>query len=509
MPPEHQPLGPAGVTSELGGWQRLDPRMLLVHPVRELLRFIPVLLGVFVAGDRGNGGGWWQVAGVGLPVGLGLLRYLTTTFRIDGGRVELRHGLLTRHVVSTALDRVRTVDLTASPIHRVLGLTQVRIGTGSGTGKRDEQPLTLDGLPLGRARLLRAQLLHSIAPATPEQAQVQGVRVVARFAPDWLRFAPFTSSGLVIAGGVLGLGSQLAGDLGWWDHLDLTSLASATWASVAVLAVGALVLIVALSVLGYVVTNYGFVLSHTLPDGSWHVRRGLLTVRETSLDDDRVTGVVLGEPAGLRLAGGRRLSAVVTGLGRESGGKSSLIPPAPRAVAEQVAAELVGAPGPVRVDLTRHGPRATRRRYTRALVPALVVAVLLAFGPWWARALAVLVLVAAIALAIDRAAALGHAVSEGRYVARHGSLTRTRTVIATGSVIGWNLRATWFQRRAGLVTLTATMAGGSQSVRLPDVPRERAEQVAEQATPGLLSVFGDGQRQSPARGGAARPGSAE
>src|SRR5689334_25239804 len=127
-------------------WQRLDPRMLLVHPVRELIRFIPVLLGIFVAGG-GSDGGWWQAGGVAIPIGLGLLRYLTTTFRVDDGRVRLQHGLLNRHVVSTALDRVRTVDLTASAIRRVVGLTQLKIGTGRSAGKGDDRPLTLGGLP--------------------------------------------------------------------------------------------------------------------------------------------------------------------------------------------------------------------------------------------------------------------------------------------------------------------------------------------------------------------------
>ena len=59
-------------------WQRLDPRMLLVHPVREVIRFIPVLIGIFLAGSGTDGGEWWQVLGLGVPVGLGLLRYLTT-----------------------------------------------------------------------------------------------------------------------------------------------------------------------------------------------------------------------------------------------------------------------------------------------------------------------------------------------------------------------------------------------------------------------------------------------
>ena len=72
-------------------WQRLDPRMMLVHPVRELLRFLPVLVGVFIAGSAaGDRTQPWQLLAIGVPVGLGMLRYLTTSFRVASGRVELR-----------------------------------------------------------------------------------------------------------------------------------------------------------------------------------------------------------------------------------------------------------------------------------------------------------------------------------------------------------------------------------------------------------------------------------
>ena len=46
---------------------------------------------------------------------IGLVRYWTTRFRIPDDRIELERGLFSRHSVSTPLDRVRTVDLTASP----------------------------------------------------------------------------------------------------------------------------------------------------------------------------------------------------------------------------------------------------------------------------------------------------------------------------------------------------------------------------------------------------------
>ena len=105
-------------------WQRLDRMMLLVHPIRELIRFLPALIGLVIAGSASGGNAWWwNVLGIGTPIALGIARYLTTSFRIADGRVELRRGLLNKHVLSTPIDRVRTVDVTASPIHRVLGLT--------------------------------------------------------------------------------------------------------------------------------------------------------------------------------------------------------------------------------------------------------------------------------------------------------------------------------------------------------------------------------------------------
>ena len=55
-----------------------------------MVRFLPVLIGLFVAGSA-SGGDWpWQYLGVLIPITLGLLRYLTTRFRIAQGRVELR-----------------------------------------------------------------------------------------------------------------------------------------------------------------------------------------------------------------------------------------------------------------------------------------------------------------------------------------------------------------------------------------------------------------------------------
>jgi putative membrane protein len=474
------------------GWHRLDRRMLLVHPVREVVRFLPVLIGLLLF-NRGTEGGYWGLIGVAIPVGLGLLRYVTTSYRLTSGRVEVRSGLLNKRVVSTPLDRVRTVDLTASPIHRALGLVTLRVGTGQ-SGDKGDTKLDLDGLAVAEADQLRSRLLRVSPAGDAEEQQAPRRRVVLTLDPRWVRFAPLTSAGVVIAGAALGLVAQGLRTFEWAPTVDEHELQRL---GVTVLVLGGLATVVVvlcvLAVVGYLVTNFGFVLSHSAEDGSWHLRRGLFTTRETSLDDARVSGVSIGEPLSLRLAGGARLSAIVTGLSKKQQGSSVLVPPAPRGEVDRVAAEVLGGDGPVEVTLVAHGPRARRRRWTRAMVPAAVVAVAAAVAAYylapWLAVFAPAALAAGVVLAVDRARALGHALVDGHLVARSGSLNRRREALATGAVIGWNLRSTWFQRRVGLTDLVATTAGGRQHVRVLDLPEDDAAALAHAAHGALLEPF--------------------
>ncbi len=159
-----------------------------------------------------------------------------------------------------------------------------------------------------------------------------------------------------------------------------------------------------------------------------------------------------------------------------------------------VGAEVLGAAAPLQEPLQPHGPAAVRRRYTRALGPALVgttilVVLVVTGASAWLLAPGVLLPVAAAALAADRSRALGHSLADGYVVARSGSLYRQRQVLAVEDVIGWTFRATWPQRRVGLTSLVATTAGGPQSVTVLDVPEDQAVTLAASAMPVLLRQF--------------------
>jgi putative membrane protein len=475
-------------------WRRLDPRMLLVHPVNEVIRFLPALVAVFFVGHASSDNLWWHVGAVTIPIVIGVVRYFTTRFRITPERLELHRGLISRNVLSARLDKVRTVELTSSPIHRMLGLAKVQIGTGSAAKDGDEK-FVLDSLGISEARALRHALLHR-RTALAGGATTADDDVLLHLDPRWVRFAPLTTGGLLIALGALAAGNQLAGpllnrlshrvDLHQPQHPALT------------IATGVIVLIAAistLSVIGYVLTNWGFTLTRDAGARSLHIRKGLLTTKETSLELARVRGVEVHEPLGLRSARGARLVAIVTGLTKHEAGSTALVPPAPRGVVRRTAAAVLDTEEPLTLGLDGHGARCTRRRYVRALAGAGLVdlaAALALLGwdcpPGWYAVLAVPPF-AGLFLARDRARRLGHGLTDHYLVTRTHSLRGRRTVLEREGIIGWNLAQTWFQRRAGLVTLVATTAAGRQGYVLIDIPEETATALAAAAVPGLLDEF--------------------
>ncbi|WP_141012704.1 PH domain-containing protein [Nocardioides sambongensis] len=130
--------------------------MLLLQPLTELARFLPALIPLLLFGTA-SGFGPWAVIGVVAPLAFGVARYLTTEYRISDGRIELRRGVLQRRTTSARLERVRTVDMTATLGQRVLGVAKLVVGTG-GAGDEDDR-LELDGLARDRATAMRSGLL--------------------------------------------------------------------------------------------------------------------------------------------------------------------------------------------------------------------------------------------------------------------------------------------------------------------------------------------------------------
>jgi putative membrane protein len=468
------------------GWQRLNPKMLLVHPVHEVLRQLPVLVGTLVWGTA-TGNFIYTLAALGLTVALGLARWFTTSYRIDEENVALRAGVLVRRQISVPRSRIRSVQTDARPLHRLLGLTVVHVSTGRQT--HGERKFELDAVDTRQVPQLRAILLAESLPDAQEPADAG--RVLARWRPSWLRFSALSLSGLVMIVGALGaayqsgLGAALQN-----SRLTQSGVQEAhRWGVglvVVVVGVGLVIVTVLLSVIFSLLTYGNLVLRRDAD--VLHLRHGLLRVREDTLDMRRLRGGTLRQPLFVRALGGARLDAVMTGVGGESEA-SVLLPPCPAATAEGVLTELTGAPAVVTGPLRKHGLAAVRRRWTRALALPAVLAVALAvaaqvaaLASWVWPAWAVLT-VCCLLLAADRVRSLGHRAGDGWLVARAGSLDRRRDCIASAGIIGWTVRQTVLQRRAGVATLVAATAAGRKRYHVIDVPAREAWSIAAAASP--------------------------
>ncbi|MFF0476015.1 PH domain-containing protein [Streptomyces sp. NPDC004284] len=487
-------------------WRRLDPRTLLAGAV--------VLCGVAggaalpaVAALSGGRPLWqavaWVLAGAALLVLAGTaadwVRLRRTRYRIGPVRVDLHTGLLLLKHRSLARERIRSVDLTANPLQRLLGLVKVRIGTGEHTG--GESTLELDLVTRAEGERLRRELLARTAgPEEPGQDSA-----LATLDPRWIRYAPVSfltpTLGGAVAGAVMQVSDWFGAQgkvIGWVeDRFQDTSPARAVLdlllIATAVGTVGALGL--------WVEMWWNYRLERE-PGGTLRVRRGLFTARSVSLEERRLRGIELVEPLGVRLLGAARVDAVATGLAQDDDDKhgdlKNLLPAVPRKQAERVAAQVLREPEPPTATPLAAHPRAARtRRLHWALWSALgPAAVLAALAPlltpvllYVAAGCALVLTPIALLLARDAHRALGHGVSGGYLVTRSGTVRRVTVALQRSGVIGWTVKQSYFQRRAGILTLTATTAAGEGAYDILDAGESQGLAFAAGAVPDLLAPF--------------------
>ncbi|WP_420877840.1 PH domain-containing protein [Streptomyces agglomeratus] len=494
------------------GWRRLAPRTVLVAA----LVMAGVATGAGLPAFIGLAGGrpvWqafaWVLGGAALLVvggsALDYVRWRRTRYRIGADRAELHTGLLLVKRRSLARERIRSVDLTADVLLRVLGLVKVRIGTGENTGA-GESTLELDAVTREEGERLRRELLDRVAATAVPGAHREGELAVLD--PAWIRYAPVSFVAPALGGAAVGALLQVSDwfgaqgkVIGWVRDRFLDT--PVVWVIVALVAGACAAGVV--GALGLWIEMWWNYRLEREPGGTLRVRRGLFTTRSLSIEERRLRGLELVEPLGVRTMGAARVDAVATGLaaGEDSGHADhrTLLPAAPRDTAEAVAAYILReAASPTRTArLTPHPPAARTRRLRwavgAALAPVLVLALLGVLLTdvllYVAAGCAVVVLPVAVLLGRDAYRSLGHGMSGGYLVARSGSVRRATVALQRGGVIGWTVKQSVFQRRAGLVTLTATTAAGAGAYSVYDAGESEGLGFADDAVPGLLGPFLD------------------
>src|SRR5262249_26400543 len=317
---------------------RLSRRSMIVRPLTDLVRLLPLLAGLVILHTKAGAGLAWGAAAAALAVVTGLVHWATTRYLITDERVYLRRGLLKQKTLSVAEERIRTVDVTAHLLHRVLGVCRVSIGTGR-NDLRSAESFHLDGVTRTEAESLRIVLLSGVVqPAIAKLPAAAGQRAaseqsaaaerpaaadstqkehtiddgtdIVRLNLSWLRFAPLTMTGLVVlgvlVGGVIQVTNATDINLAATDPVrHVVAAFTALSVGQRVLAGGAVALAgyVLVAMAGYVAVFWNFRLAG-LGTGTLRVTRGLFSLRATTISLNRPPGAEVSEPLPLRAARG-------------------------------------------------------------------------------------------------------------------------------------------------------------------------------------------------------------
>jgi putative membrane protein len=486
-------------TADDTAWQRLDIRVVYQGLARVALSLPAGILGITIGDDPI----WPLVAGsvFGVLGALGTLStWRTTRFRITGRQVEMHTGWLARKHRIVARERIRTVDVSARLLQRVLGLRTVHVGSGEADASFD-----LNGLASEQAERLRRDLMpgaRTVAadPAgetveAAEQPQPGPETVLARLRPRWV---PLNVIGLWSVFAVLGPVFALHWLLRPFG-VDLLAAAhglidgpSPVWTIVVALLV-AYPIGIALQTVTFVMENWNFTLlrTGTGADTALVTRRGLLTTRTVQRADRRVRGIAFDEPLlwrWLRLTRTKVLSTGLRALGEASAG--DVLPRLRLGEARDLAARILpdGA-RPLEAELRRHPRGALVRRIGWALYgPALLSGVLLLFtvsgalpGRWWLLPLALVPVTVPLAVVAYRS--LGHITTGDYLVIRTGALHRRTVALQKRAVIGWTIRQSLLQRWGGRMTVEIPTAAGSRHYEAPDMSTGQALTFVTEAAP--------------------------
>ena len=484
--------------------QRTSAKVIAIHTltIRGLREAIPGLIAAFAwlgfsGGLRSFGVVGVLLAAVAAIVGLAALSWYRFTYQVANRQLIIAQGIFSRRVRTIPVDRIRAIDSQVGPLHRVFGLARLKIeAAAAGTG---EEEAVIDGLPTEIAAILRGELLrarrrpaasavrrgtgddgdgsrttevglrpaggidgnhqsegHTGEAGTPLLDEPLEEVEYSRSRLSWLLYAPLVGSYLAIPLAGLAFLSQFVDELprSWfsWIDVDPTGFTPGQFvlvilALLALLAIGA--------VIGAVFLNWRFRL---VKRGDLMVsERGLLTRRTVSVEIPRVRGYMLSEGLGMRLVRAARLTALITGVSNANS-RSQLLPLGPRSEAVEVAQRAVRR---FAAPLRRHPPAALRRRLVRSVLPGAVLLV----GGLVLTVLPMVVVGAVLAglgipLGIDRYRSLGHGSDGKAFAVRSGSFVRQTTVMERRAVVGWRIQQSYFQRRAGLSTVSALVGAG-------------------------------------------------
>ncbi|MCB9766483.1 MAG: PH domain-containing protein [Alphaproteobacteria bacterium] len=470
-------------------WRGLHPASLLVNLIprtwKTLAGMWPLFLALLVGGQgigMQPGDGFFLLLFLATGGANTLVHYLTLRYRVHGGKLEIRQGLLNRQARVIDPARIQNVSMVRNPFHKLSGLVEVRLETA---GDARTEGL-LSALSVEDARALmddldRARGRQARDPAAPvdERALLElGIPELIAYGlskGSAGKVALFLAVGFEV---ITTIEPERAGQTlaelppGRAAAIILLAFA-ASWTLEAALAVG---------------RHYGFTLRLRAADDERTLlgKEGLFTRREVVIPLPKVQLVVADEPLVRRAMGYGTLQIETAGLGSVAEGVTQAELVVPMAETEALGPLATQAIPQVPLNpwiepLKPPHPRALYRAVVGGLIRATLIAapIALLVRPWGAAAL-LLLPASAVAGWLDWRFQ-GWAITPHGVIARRGFRRRQTWVLARNKLQAVHLVQGPLMRWHGLGRLVVRVAGSQ--VQLPDIAYEEAERLLDELRP--------------------------
>jgi putative membrane protein len=482
---------------------RLHPASILFRLAAQVREFAVPLLLALVAGSSGGNLDTWASL-VLIPYALVAIgRYVWFRYRFEPGELVVRSGLIVRNERHIPYTRIQNLDAVRNVFHRALGVVDVRVDTGSGSGADARLTVVTWEAYEDMRRRVFAERVSGETPVEAEPASGRPGVLLDLPSRELVLHGLVENRGAIVIAGAFGLLAQT----GVMDRLVTRYLDDDTagggffreiargvlgadaipWGLIAIgglLFVALLVLVRAFSVGLSLVRLHGFRLTRSGDD--LRAEYGLLTRVIATIPLRRIQMLTVTEGLLHRWLG--RVSVQVDtagGAGPERGGRGreSLAP----IIGQSRWPDFVGEVLP-EVDLAAaawQGPAPgalLRETRARLILPTAIAGLLAYWFPW--VALTILAVFGAWAALSARRyiAHLGWAVIDGAVLFRSGWLRRHVSVARFTRIQNVSMHESPFDRRRDMARVSVDTAGAGSSshrVSIPYMARDAAVRLHE------------------------------
>ena len=451
---------------------RLHPMSWLFVLLQQLKQFIfPLVAAFFFGGDRNE---LWPLIGVGVLALLSVWRYFTFRYGVTDAALVVRSGVLERSVRVIPFARIHNVALQQSVLHRVFDVAEVRLESAGGQKPEAEMRV----LKLANALALEALVRRRGATTDATTATTEALPLLTLAPGEIVRVGLVSNRGLIVLGAAVGGLSQFSPRLlpnlverwgnwmlGWVSNNGAQHPAHFAIAGIS-LALMALVLLRAFSILLALLQYYGFTLSETHPGEAGRrltVERGLLARWRTSASRRRIQAWTLREGFTHRLLKRRSLEVDTAVAEQQNQPRSlrELAPVATPAACDTLIEHLLPCAAWTQLEW-RDLARSSWWRLAWPSVPFTLLAATVA--AWWVQAWALLVLLWlpwAAYVAHRHMRAAGYAINDELVAVRGGWWSRHWRFAEVDKLQALQLTCNPLDRRCGTATLWLDTAGAS------------------------------------------------